>query len=126
MKKELFSSNFTIKTKRNYTPKELFQLMKDNLEEKYGTMIIKKEILIGERIFIKGVDGHMVTVSCPAKNCILISQEREKIGFFGMSIGNIADTALQDVKAVLSKEGTKGNRTLMKEIGEEIEKLVNM
>ena len=126
MKKELFSSDFTIKTKRNYTPQELYQLMKESLEEKYGSIIIKKEFLTGERIFIRGADGHMVTISCPAKKHILISQEREKIGFLGLSAGNIADVVLQDAKAVLSKEGTKDNRALMKEIGEEIEKLVEV
>lgn len=59
MKRDLLSSDIHIKLARHYPPQELFDILKENLEEKFGTIIIKKESYLGEVIFVQGLDGYV-------------------------------------------------------------------
>jgi uncharacterized membrane protein len=62
MRKAFWHTELIIDTERYYPPLELFELMRENLEEKFGSIIIKK-ILTLETISVQGVDGYVNKVT---------------------------------------------------------------
>ena len=132
MKKAFFSTDIIIKTKRNFTLNEVYAIMKENLEEKFGLIVMKKELKLFDTIFVQGVDNYVNKVSVSHKQ-IIISQDRITKGIFDITASEFAGSLLsaatgeisEAVGGVLNIGGTKGNKALMKMLGEEIEKLVN-
>jgi hypothetical protein len=126
MRKEFLSTDLIIDTKRYYPVHELFELMRENLEDKFGAIIIKK-VLTVETISVQGVDGYVNKVTSAkwlntGRGKIIISQKKIKSGILDFGLDYIP--VLGIVLGFLNLEGTRANRAMMKTLGEEIEKLI--
>jgi hypothetical protein len=80
MRKAFWQTELIIDTERYYPPLELFELMRENLEDKFGSIIIKK-VLTLETISVQGVDGYINKVTSmkwlsAKKGRIVVRQEK--------------------------------------------------
>ncbi|MCL2260192.1 MAG: hypothetical protein FWC15_02425 [Fibromonadales bacterium] len=142
MKRAFLSSDLKIDLERYYPPQELFELMREKLEEKFGTMIFKKELMILETISVQGVDGYVNKVNSmkwglgAKRGRIIIRQEEQKIKIksrdilwwilcvITLGLAFVVYRIIEVASGILGLEGTKANRAIMRTLGEEIEKLV--
>ena len=146
MKKGFFTTSLIINTKRYYKTDELFELLKDKFGDKYGPISINKELKLLETIFIEGVDGWVNIVSSEwgfgGKGRIEVGiGEPIKKAFKGLKITKkdiifiifcvltfglllLITKIIDFFRMFFHLEGTKKNRTFMKVIALEIEKIV--
>lgn len=138
MKKGFLHTELIIDTKRFYPAQELFELMKQSLGDKYGTMYIKKEFMMV--IYIEGKDGFVSVASSKWKKIIIGMNEPlskiiklkptiKDVLFYTLcvvtlGIAWVIREAIDILAGIFNLEGTKENRAMMKAIAEEIEKLV--
>jgi len=142
MRWTFWRTELIIDTKRYYPIREIFELVRENLEEKFGPIIIKKEFLI-ETISVQGVDGYINKVTSmkwlsTGRGKIIIRQEESLkslltardilfwlLCIVTLGLAFIVYLIIDFAKDILNLQGTKANRAMMKTLGEEIEKLVN-
>jgi len=151
MKKAFFHTELLIDTNRVYTQQELFEMMKESLGEKFGKITYTEKKLFGtsvSSIYVEGVDG-WVNVNSSAwlsstRGRIVIGMgEPLKKAFLGLKINPkaivlwvilciltlgiaiIIANIIEFFRGIFNLEGTKKNRTMMKVIALEIEKIVN-
>jgi len=142
MRNAFWHTELIIDTKRYYTIREIFELVRENIEEKFGPIIIKKELFI-ETISVQGVDGYINKVTSmkwlgTGRGRIIIRQEAPLNSPFKLrdllwwllciatlGLAFIIYQIIDIAKGILNLEGTKANRAMMKTLAEEIEKLVN-
>ena len=143
MKKGFLHTELIIDTKRFYPAQELFELMKQSLGDKYGTMYIKKQLTM-DWIFIEGKDGFVSVWSSKwlstvrGRITIGMNEPLSKIKLkltikdvlfytlcvVTLGIAWVIREAIDILAGIFNLEGTKENRAMMKAIAEEIEKLV--
>ncbi|MDR2599321.1 MAG: hypothetical protein LBC73_03495 [Oscillospiraceae bacterium] len=121
-----------IQPKRKYSTDELFEIMRNgNIEDKFGPIELKKEIIGGKVILVKGLKGFINEVKAIGKNISVVQNKREDLGkatlmnmaTFGIS-GKMKD--IENTSHFLGLGGAKDNKEIMKELAEEIEKLVEV
>jgi len=153
MKKYYRGTEYKIDTRRYYPIHDLLELVKENLENKFGPVVIKKK-LWWENIYVQGADGYVNKIS---------TEKRGKEGqIWGRQGGQSLKSQLKsmfsiraflwrllqaflwlvlcvatlgiiliigvllcdDVDSGPVSTGTRANRAMLKALAEEIEKLV--
>jgi hypothetical protein len=151
MKKAFFHTELLIDTKRFYPKQELFEMMKENLGDRFGKITYTEKKLFGKSvssIYVEGDDGWVNVNSfewfSTTKGRIVIGMgEPLKKAFLGLKINPkaivlwvilciitlgvavIIANMIEFLRGIFNLEGTKKNRAMMKAIAIEIEKLVN-
>jgi len=151
MKKSFFHTELLIDTRRFISQQELFEMMKENLGERYGKITYTEKILFGKSIspiYIEGKDGWVnvfstqwlsstrgrITISMgePLKKVFLGLKIKPKdiilwvlLCIVTLGIVIIIANIVEVFRGVFNLEGTKKNRTMMKAIAVEIGKIVN-
>jgi len=133
MQKSAGGQDVIIKTKRHYPIQELFNLMKEKIGEKFGTIEMKKGGFGGQIIIVQGVDGYINKVSSIKKTIIIAQTKEEKRSVVGGILSHVTGGATSDiaanikgVAAILKLDGSKGNRAVMEELAKDIENFVEV
>jgi len=151
MKKAFFHTELFLDTKRFYPQQELFEMMKENLGEKFGKITYTEKKLFGKSvssIYIEGKDGWVNVMSTEwlssTRGRIIIGMgEPLKKAFLGLKINPgaivlwvllciitlglaiIIARIIEIFRGIFNLEGTKKNRAMMKAIASEIEKIID-
>jgi hypothetical protein len=142
MKREAFSTNLWIKPNRSYPTNELFEIMKENLGDKFGPFELKKvKVFKTELICAQGTDKYEIRVQTvdwksrggriiirqykPLKQAMKDSIILTIICVITLGIGFAIWRVVDKIRVWFGLEGTKANRARMRALGEEIEKLVS-
>jgi len=151
MKKGFLHTELIIDTKRFYPQQELFEMMKENLGDKFGNITYTEQKLLGKSvgtIYIEGCDGWVnvdtmqwlstsrgrivIGMREPLKKLFLGLKINPKaivlwviLGIITLGIAIVIANAVDFLRGVFNLEGTKKNRAMMKAVALEIEKIVN-
>ena len=140
MKKAFWHTELIIDTGRHYPTEELFELMKENLGDRFGK-IYTKDLKFMKIIFIDGKDGSVsvqsvkVGFSKRGRISVGIGNLKLKItkkGILSYILGVVTLGIVPAIKKIIdffagifNLEGTEKNRAMMRFVAEEIEKFVN-